>query len=224
MRKVILRLLVSFALLFSCIGDVIAADGILTQPPLAYLGVDSGAVVTITAHERLSDILNYNGSARNMHIAKWIVGDPAALEYSAYCVNPGIRGVASHPDDQYTIKPKAALTEAEKKVLGIMRSGYPYKTPAELSLDSIQDAFYATQAGIWAFIENGDNAAALSNWTTHSGDTDRNNRILNAMTNIYNTGRANPYSPPEIVLLLEPNDPFNDGTALEEGTWITNNY
>lgn len=217
--------LMLFSMIVCCllvfVVTVFAADSLPTRPSLDYLQTQGTATQTIVAHERLTDILYYNGTARNMNIAKWIRGYPQDLEYPAYCFNPGIKGVNSHPDDQYEIKPVSSLTDKDKKVLGIFRAGYPFKSPSELGVESIQDAFYATQTAIWNYIENGDDVSSLNNWTANSGNAERNNKILTAMKNIYNEGRLNPYSPPEIIFKLEPD---NDGTASEEGDWYVNVY
>ena len=52
--------------------------------PYDYLQANGG-YVTITADRPLNNILHYDGKiVDNIHIAKWIADDPAALEYPAY--------------------------------------------------------------------------------------------------------------------------------------------
>ena len=186
--------------------------------PYAYLQANDG-YVTITADRPLNNILHYNGAiVDNIHIAKWVADDPAALEYPAYCKNPGWKGTAQHQDGQYQIDPLPSIGAEEKKILGVARAGYPYKTPQELGCQSVDEAYYATHAAIHTAIVNG----SLDKWSIQSGDTARNTRVLNALKKIYNEGIANPYTPPEFTVKLSPVSGSEEAT--EDGEWVTNTY
>ena len=186
--------------------------------PYAYLQANDG-YVTIIADRPLNNILHYNGAiVDNIHIAKWVADDPAALEYPAYCKNPGWKGTAQHQDGQYQIDPLPSIGAEEKKILGVARAGYPYKTPQELGCQSVDEAYYATHAAIHTAIVNG----SLDKWSIQSGDTARNTRVLNALKKIYNEGIANPYTPPEFTVKLSPISGSEEAT--EDGEWVTNTY
>ena len=150
--------------------------------PYDYLQANGG-YVTITADRPLNNILHYDGKiVDNIHIAKWIADDPAALEYPAYCKNPGWKGTAQHSDGKYQVDPLESIGAAEKKILGIARAGYPYKTPAQLGCNSVDEAYYATHGAIHTAIVGG----SLDKWSIQSGDTAKNTRVLNALKKIYN--------------------------------------
>lgn len=186
--------------------------------PYSYV-TGNGGLVTIAADRPLNNILHYDGKiVDNIHIAKWIKGDPAALEFPAYCKNPGWKGVAQHTDKQYQIKPFGSIGAEESKILGVVRAGYPFKTPQELGVDSVDDAYYATNGAIHTAIVNG----SLDNWSIKSGNEERNTKILNALKQIYNDGVAHPYSPPPITVKLTPTTGSEEAT--EDGDWITNTY
>jgi len=187
--------------------------------PYAYVNGNQGTI-TVVSDKLLNNILYYeNGEvASNIHIAKWIKGDPAALEYPAYCKNPEYHGVAQHPDKKYGIKPVGTLTDKHKEILGIMRSGYPFHSPQELGLQDVDEAYYATLGAIQTSLIDG----SLEKWSIRSGNEERNTRILNALKSIYTNGVQNPYSPPPIVVKLVPTTGSEEATEEEE--WVTNTY
>ena len=186
--------------------------------PYDYLQANGG-YVTITADRPLNNILHYDGKiVDNIHIAKWIADDPAALEYPAYCKNPGWKGTAQHADGKYQVDPLESIGAAEKKILGIARAGYPYKTPAQLGCNSVDEAYYATHGAIHTAIVGG----SLDKWSIQSGDTAKNTRVLNALKKIYNEGIANPYTPPTVTVQLAPVSGSEEATA--EGDWVVNTY
>lgn len=186
--------------------------------PYDYLQANDG-YVTITADKALQNILHYDGKiVDNIHIAKWVADDPASLEYPAYCKNPGWKGTAQHTDGRYQVDPMPSIGGQEKKILGVARAGYPYKTPAELGCNSVDEAYYATHGAIHTAIING----SLDNWSIRSGDTARNTRVLNALKKIYTEGIANPYTPPAVTAHLLPANGSEE--AIVEGEWVTNTY
>lgn len=186
--------------------------------PYDYLQANGG-YVTIAADRPLNNILHYDGKiVDNIHIAKWIADDPAALEYPAYCKNPGWKGTAQHADGKYQVDPLENIGATEKKILGIARAGYPYKTPAQLGCNSVDEAYYATHGAIHTAIVGG----SLDKWSIQSGDTAKNTRVLNALKKIYNEGIANPYTPPAVTVQLAPVSGSEEATA--EGDWVVNTY
>ena len=186
--------------------------------PYDYLQANGG-YVTITADRPLNNILHYDGKiVDNIHIAKWIADDPAALEYPAYCKNPGWKGTAQHADGKYQVDPLESIGATEKKILGIARAGYPYKTPAQLGCNNVDEAYYATHGAIHTAIVGG----SLDKWSIQSGDTAKNTRVLNALKKIYNEGIANPYTPPAVTVQLAPVSGSEEATA--EGDWVVNTY
>ena len=179
----------------------------------------NGGYMTITADKPLNNILQYNGNiVSNIHIAKWVSDDPSILEYPAYCKNPGWKGTAQHQDGKYQIDPLDSIGSTEKIILGIARSGYPYKTPEQLGCQSVDEAYYATHGAIHTAIVGG----SLDKWSIKSGDEARNTRVLEALKKIYNEGISNPYTPPEFTAKLSPVS--GSETATVEGDWVSNTY
>ncbi|MBR2382780.1 MAG: Cys-Gln thioester bond-forming surface protein, partial [Anaerotignum sp.] len=186
--------------------------------PYDYLQANGG-YVTVTADRPLNNILHYDGKiVDNIHIAKWVSDNPSVLEYPAYCKNPGWKGTAQHAEGKYQIDPLESIGTAEKKILGVARAGYPYKTPAELGCNSVDEAYYATHGAIHTAIVGG----SLDKWSIQSGDTARNTRVLNALKKIYNEGISNPYTPPAVTVQLSPVSGSEEATI--DGDWIVNTY
>ena len=186
--------------------------------PYDYLQANGG-YVTITADRPLRNILHYDGKiVDNIHIAKWISDNPSELEYPAYCKNPGWKGTAQHAAGEYKIAPLASIGAKEKKILGVARAGYPYKTPSQLGCNNVDEAYYATHGAIHTAIVGG----SLDKWSIQSGDTARNTRVLNALKKIYTEGISNPYTPPEVTVKLSPVSGSEEASA--EGEWVTNTY
>lgn len=186
--------------------------------PYDYLQANGG-YVTVTADRPLNNILHYDGKiVDNIHIAKWVSDNPSVLEYPAYCKNPGWKGTAQHAEGKYQIDPLESIGTAEKKILGVARAGYPFKTPAELGCNSVDEAYYATHGAIHTAIVGG----SLDKWSIQSGDTARNTRVLNALKQIYNEGIVNPYTPPAVTVQLSPVSGSEEATI--DGDWIVNTY
>lgn len=186
--------------------------------PWGYTQAGDGKV-TIVVDRFLNNILHYDGKiVDNIHIAKWVKDNPAELEFPAYCKDPGLAGVAQHTQKQYQIDPYEYIGDTEKRIMGVARAGFPYKTLQELGVNDVEEAYYATNGAIHTAIINGD----LNNWEIRSSDPDRNTRVLNALKKIYMEGITQPYTPPAIKVNFVPVS--GDETAIEDGEWVSNTY
>ena len=104
------------------------------------------------------------------------------IEHKAFCLNLGMKGAE---EGDYVVD--VSKTMSDPKVTSILISGSPYKTLSELGLNNEDEASFATQFAVWAYLNNLDlNAIAPYS----SG----NENVVNAIRKIYNDGMNTNYS------------------------------
>ena len=104
------------------------------------------------------------------------------IEHKAFCLNLGMKGAE---EGDYVVD--VSKTMSDSKVTSILISGSPYKTLSELGLNNEDEASFATQFAVWAYLNNLDlNAIAPYS----SG----NENVVNAIRKIYNDGMNTNYS------------------------------
>lgn len=110
--------------------------------------------------------------------------------YPTYCVEPNLLGVNNL--GEYA----ATLTETVKhpKVYGAVLNGYPYKTLAELGVNTNLEGYYATRNIVWSLVKGWD----ISQWT--SDGSAEGNRVLAAMQQIYNASKDYQEIPMELMV------------------------
>lgn len=97
----------------------------------------------------------------------------SAEGYPAYCLNIH----KDYPHGQIFYK----KDDAEAMINSIIRSGFPTLNPEELEVETEDEAYFATQIAIWAYLENYD----------INKITSENKAIEDAIRNIYNTALKN---------------------------------
>lgn len=104
----------------------------------------------------------------------------------AYCMQQDRKGVGID-QESYSVKITEMLKD--EKVWRAIINGFPYKTPEELGVSNIQDAFVATKQAIYCVIYN---------WnvdTRYRGADEQGWQIVNAIKNIVNSARNGTQTP-----------------------------
>jgi len=109
-----------------------------------------------------------------------IVYKKDGVEYPAYCINKGKTGVTV--GNPYTVTVNQMLSN--QKVWRAIINGYPFKTPAQLGCNTMEEAYAATKMAVYDAMYNYD----LDKFTIHN-DLDSNRRVVNAIKQIIKNAR-----------------------------------
>lgn len=112
------------------------------------------------------------------------------VEHKAFCLNLGIKGAE---EGDYGVDVNQIISDP--KVASILISGSPYKSLDELGLNNEDEASFATQFAVWAYLETLD----LNAITPYSVG---NENVVNAIRKIYNDGMSMSYTS-EAILNIE---------------------
>lgn len=112
------------------------------------------------------------------------------VEHKAFCLNLGIKGAE---EGNYGVDVNQIISDP--KVASILISGSPYKSLDELGLNNEDEASFATQFAVWAYLETLD----LNAITPYSAG---NENVVNAIRKIYNDGMSMSYTS-EAILNIE---------------------
>ena len=112
------------------------------------------------------------------------------VEHKAFCLNLGIKGAE---EGDYGVDVNQIISDP--KVASILISGSPYKSLDELGLNNEDEASFATQFAVWAYLETLD----LNAITPYSAG---NENVVNAIRKIYNDGMSMSYTS-EAILNIE---------------------
>lgn len=126
------------------------------------------------------------------------------VEMPAYCLNLGVDG--AEKKDEYYVNVSDKIND--KILVSIMLNGYPYKSVEELRVENVREAKYATQFAIWAYLSNLNLGTIVP--TTHTYQ-----RVVNAISDIYNNGINSSY---------DENNVINMQTTKIEVDSVDNNY
>ena len=99
--------------------------------------------------------------------------------YPAYCLNRDKHGVGE--EGNYTVNISKVLDD--ERVWRTILAGYPYKTPSQMGVATVEDAFVATKQAVYCIIYGFDVESR------YNGADDRGEAIKNAMINMVNEGR-----------------------------------
>lgn len=137
----------------------------------------------------------------------YVVYEKSGKEYPAYCLNKDLDGVT--PNFTYSVSTEELLTNV--KVWRAIINGYPYKTAAELGCESNEEAFMATKQAVYCMLYNRD-------VSEYSAKDERQERVLNALTNIVTNAKNSSETKPSAELAI------NDITKNWEQDKINNKY
>lgn len=106
-------------------------------------------------------------------------------EFPAYCMNASLPGVGEHGSYNVTINEAVNNTLVWK----VIRNGYPYKTPQQMGLANIDEAYTATKQAVYCVLYDYDK----NDFAKYEPIGEAGIRTLNAMKNMVNIAR-NPNS------------------------------
>lgn len=97
-------------------------------------------------HEIDTHILYYNEGRKEWRNVQcgYIAYKIGAEKYPTYCIMPNTNGVDE--EGSYTVEIKDLLKD--KLIYNVITNGYPYKTPAQLGVETIDDAYVATKLAV----------------------------------------------------------------------------
>lgn len=101
-------------------------------------------------------------------------------EYPVYCLNKGKQGITQ--DHEYTVSINQMLTN--QSIWRAVINGYPFKTPAQLGCDTMEEAYAATKMAVYDAMYHYD----LDKFTIHH-DEDSNRRVVSAIKQIITNAR-----------------------------------
>lgn len=101
------------------------------------------------------------------------------IKYPAYCIKHGVNGVDE--EGPYTVQISELLSD--NKIWRTIMNGYPYKTPAQLGVETADDAYVATKQAINSVLLNRDVKSF------YKGINAKGKKIVNAIYNISQIGK-----------------------------------
>ncbi len=137
-------------------------------------------------------LFNYKGIGIGVEIQMY---KKNGVEYPVYCLNKGKRGVEE--EFRYTVDINQMLSN--QKIWRAITNGYPFKTPAELGCNNVEEAYAATKMAVYDAMYNYD----LSKFTTHK-DIDSNKRTVQAIKKIITNARNSTETKIAATLTIKP--------------------
>lgn len=137
-------------------------------------------------------LFDYNGVGIGVEIQ---VHKKDGVEYPVYCLNKGKKGVEQ--GFEYSVDISQMLSN--QKIWRAIVNGYPFKTPAELGCNSMEEAYAATKMAVYDAMYNYD----LSKFTAHK-NIDSHKRTVNAIKQIITNARNSKESKIAATLSIKP--------------------
>lgn len=101
-------------------------------------------------------------------------------KYPAYCIKHGVHGVDEEGD--YTVTVNDLLKD--KLIYNTILNGYPYKTPEQLGVETIDDAYVATKHAVNTVLLDRDV------YSFYKAEDEKGEKIINAIYEISQKGKA----------------------------------
>lgn len=170
--------------------------GLIPMTALAVPNLEE-AMAEVDIYSKGKDIvyLTSNGKVQNQKYTYYnytsvITGE--TKEIPAYCVDPRLYGVPQMVSEGTPIKYSSNETVSDPKVCGIIANGYPHWSLAQLGLQSVEEAYYATKTALWCYILSGSwSIDRLGiNPALSGADREAAERVLEATKQIYTRGMA----------------------------------
>ena len=112
-------------------------------------------------------------------ICNYIAYTTGGTKYPAYCIKHGVNGVDE--EGSYTVKISKLISD--NKIWRTIINGYPYKTPAELGVETKDDAYLATKQAVYSVMLNRDVKSY------YKGTNDKGKKVVKAIYNLSEIGK-----------------------------------
>ena len=125
--------------------------------------------------------LQYKASDGTWHniICNYIAYTTGGTKYPAYCIKHGVNGVDE--EGSYTVKISKLLSD--NKIWRTIINGYPYKTPAEIGVETKDDAYLATKQAVYSVMLNRDVKSY------YKGTNAKGKKVVKAIYNLSEIGK-----------------------------------
>lgn len=135
-------------------------------------------------------------------------------KYPAYCIKHGVHGVDEEGD--YTVTINDLLKD--KLVYNTILNGYPYKTPEQLGVETIDDAYVATKHAVNTVLLNRDV------YSFYKAADEQGEKIINAIYEISEKGKSgNEINQDAKVNIIKNGDLVEDGNYYYQEYKVTAN-
>lgn len=130
---------------------------------------------------KITTNIQYKNADETWHdiICNYICYTNSGKKYPAYCIKHGVNGVDE--EGPYTVKISKLLSD--NRIWRTIVNGYPYKTPAQLGVETADDAYVATKQAINSVLLNRDVKSY------YKGINAKGKKIVNAIYNISQIGK-----------------------------------
>lgn len=160
-------------------------------------------------HKIDTHIMFYN--AGNWYVIKcgYICYKVDGEKYPAYCISHGLHGVDE--EGPYTVTINDLLKD--KLIYNTILNGYPYKTPAQLGVETSDDAYVATKQAVNSVLLNRDVKSF------YKATDERGKKIINAIYEISEKGKVGNAVNKEALLSIN-----KVGDLVEKGNYYYQEY
>ena len=166
--KKILYLIVSIIMILQSLSNVVMAA---TEISKANLKNDHSIKTNL-------QFKSTDGTWHNL-ICNYIAYTTGGTKYPAYCIKHGVNGVDE--EGAYTVKISNLISD--NKIWRTIINGYPYKTPAELGVETKDDAYLATKQAVYSVMLNRDVKSY------YKGTNDKGKKVVKAIYNLSEIGK-----------------------------------
>lgn len=199
MKKKILIMAMVLITIINTIIPVVNAATIITKANLIY------------DHKIDSHILYYNDTKEEWRDIQcgYICYEIDGEKYPAYCVTHGVNGVDE--EGPYTVTVQDLLKD--KLIYNTIINGYPYKTAAQLGVETNDDAYVATKHAVNSVLLGRDVKSF------YKAADERGEKIIDAIYNISEKGKSGSESNKDIVISAK-----KVGKLIEKGNYYYQEY
>jgi len=131
------------------------------------------------------------------------------IEYPAYCLNRDRDGATEA--GSYTVDVESAMSDV--RIWRVVINGYPYKTPAQMGVDTWQDAYVATKQAVYSILYDRDVK------TFYNGGDARGIKIVAAIDKMVTEGRNGTITPQSANLTIN-----KVGALTDDGNYYSQTY
>lgn len=149
----------------------------------------SGVVMAVTEISKanlkndhsITTNLQYKNADGTWHdiICNYICYTTDGTKYPAYCIKHGVHGVDE--EGAYTVNISKLLSD--NRIWRVIVNGYPYKTPAQIGVETADDAYLATKQAINSVVLDRDVKSY------YNGTNEKGKKVVNAIYHLANIGR-----------------------------------